>query len=54
MSEENQIKKKREAVAKELWLIYFNNVLYEKGLITECQRNQMKNKITIYCKKHMC
>lgn len=41
-----QAKSMRETLAKELWLIYFNNVLYNKGMITEKQRNQMKNKIT--------
>ncbi len=41
-----QTKAMRESMAKELWLLYFNNVLYEKGVITEKQRNQMKNKIS--------
>ena len=41
-----QAKVLREDLAKELWLIYFNNVLYDKGMITERERNQMKNKIS--------
>ena len=41
-----QAKAMRENLAKELWLIYFNNVLYDKGMITERERNQMKNKIS--------
>lgn len=52
MSGQLKMKKKREAVAEELWLIYFNNVLYEKGMITERQRNQMKLKIMSCTKKH--
>lgn len=41
-----QARSMRETVAGELWLLYFNNVLYSKGMITEKQRNRMKNKIT--------
>lgn len=41
-----QSKTMRENLARELWLIYFNNTLYAHGMITEKQRNQMKNKIT--------
>lgn len=41
-----QAKAMRENLAKELWLLYFNNVLYDKGMITERERNQMKNKIS--------
>ncbi len=41
-----QAKILRENLAKELWLLYFNNVLYDKGMITERERNQMKNKIS--------
>lgn len=33
----------KSSMAQELWLIYFNRVAFEKGLITEAQRNQMKN-----------
>lgn len=32
---------KRIAMAENLWLHYFNNTLFEKGLITEKQRNQL-------------
>ena len=41
-----QAKTMRETMARELWLLYFNQVLYTKGLITEKQKNQMKHKIT--------
>lgn len=36
---------KRLAMAEKLWLNYFNQTLYEKGCITEAQRNRMKNMI---------
>lgn len=36
---------KRLAMAEKLWLNYFNQTLYEKGCITEVQRNRMKNMI---------
>lgn len=32
---------KRVAMAEKLWLEYFNQTLYEKGCITEKQRNQL-------------
>ena len=35
---------------KEIWLTYFNNVLYEKGIITEKEKNKMTN--LIYQKYH--
>ena len=41
-----QAKAMRETMAREVWLLYFNHVLYTKGLITEKQKNQMKNKIS--------
>jgi hypothetical protein len=31
----------RKKVAEELWLNYFNRFLFEKGLITESERNRM-------------
>lgn len=33
---------------KEIWLNYFNKVLFEKGLITEKERNKMN---TLICKQ---
>jgi len=30
---------------KEIWLNYFNQVLFEKGIITEEERNKMKLEI---------
>lgn len=31
----------KKAVARELWLRYFNGILFEQGVITETVRNQM-------------
>lgn len=36
--------------AKEIWLTYFNDVLYEKGIITEKEKNKMNS--LIYQKYH--
>lgn len=35
----------KQSVIEKLWLIYFNDTLFEKGLITETERNRMANKI---------
>ena len=35
----------REQAARQLWLLYFNRVLLEKGIITEREYGQMKVKI---------
>lgn len=37
------VQKKQEAAR--LWLSYYNRVLYEKGIITERERNRMTLKI---------
>ena len=36
----------RRDLAGQLWLSYYNRVLYEKGLITEQERNKMTLKIS--------
>lgn len=36
---------KHNAIFEHLWLTYFNDTLYAKGLITEEQRNKMRIKI---------
>lgn len=36
---------KKQAVLEQLWLTYYNDTLYAKGLITEEQRNKMRLKI---------
>lgn len=35
--------------AREIWLSYFNKVLFEKGLITEKEKNKMANLIYKQC-----
>lgn len=35
----------KQVVFEQLWLSYFNDILYAKGLITEEQRNKMRVKI---------
>lgn len=42
---------KRERMAEELWLNYFNSYLYAHKLITAEQRNKMRNEITFHCKR---
>lgn len=34
--------KKSNAVMEQLWLTYFNDSLYAKGVITETERNKMR------------
>lgn len=33
---------KKESVLEKLWLTYYNDTLYERGLITETERNRMR------------
>ena len=33
---------KKTAILEGLWLTYFNDTLYAKGLITEAERNKMR------------
>ena len=40
---------KRQIMAEEIWLNYFNNVLFDKKIITEDERNKMKNLISSRC-----
>ncbi|MBP1736241.1 MAG: hypothetical protein H6Q60_122 [Oscillospiraceae bacterium] len=35
----------KKAVAEEVWLLYFNQTLFERGLITEQERNRMVQRI---------
>ena len=37
---------KRTEMAELMWLNYFNQTLYEKGLISETERNRIKNNIS--------
>ena len=36
---------KKQSVLDQLWLTYYNDTLYAKGLITEQERNKMRVKI---------
>lgn len=36
---------RKKALAEEIWLQYFNNRLFEAGIITEAERNRMINRI---------
>ena len=42
MKTENQ----KKSILDQLWLSYYNNYLYDRGIITENERNKMKNMIT--------
>lgn len=45
-AQKNQTNEQRKKqVAEQIWLLYYNETLYEKGLITETERNRMRNKI---------
>lgn len=35
----------KKQVARQIWLLYFNKTLLERGVITEREHNQMKVKI---------
>ncbi len=36
---------KKKSVLEQLWLLYYNDTLYETGVITEEERNKMRVKI---------
>ncbi len=36
---------RKQSVIEQLWLSYFNDTLYKKGVITETERNKMRVKI---------
>jgi hypothetical protein len=39
----------RRRVAKHIWLMYYNDYLFQQGVITEDARNRMKIKIDRVC-----
>lgn len=45
MSEQKSNEQRRKETAAKIWLSYYNRVLYEKGIITEKERNKMTLKI---------
>ncbi len=40
-----RLEERRRAAAEQIWLHYYNRVLYEKGIIGEEERNRMSNRI---------
>ena len=36
---------RRRSIMEQLWLTYYTDTLYEKGIITEDERNKMRIKI---------
>ena len=40
---------KKTIMAEEIWLNYYNNTLFEKKIISESDRNKMKNMISARC-----
>lgn len=36
---------RRRSIMEQLWLTYYNDTLYEKGVINEDERNKMRIKI---------
>ena len=45
------IQKTKQNTFEQLWLSYYNDTLYEKGFITEDERNKMRLKIKEYTSK---
>lgn len=43
----------KKALLEEAWLKYYNRVLFEKGIITEQERNMMTNKIDARTKRQL-
>ena len=46
----NKEKLAKKVLVEQMWLHYYNNTLFQKGIITETERNRMKNLIS--CRKH--
>ena len=40
-----QFEKQKQYMAEQFWLLYYNQTLFEKGLITEQERNRMVHRI---------
>ena len=40
------VEQRKKEMAELMWLNYFNQTLFEKGLINENERNRMKNNIS--------
>ena len=35
----------KQYIAEQIWLLYYNQVLFDQGIITEQERNRMTNRI---------
>ena len=46
MAEKREVEKKQREMAEQIWLNYFNESLYKQGVITEAERNRLKNMIS--------
>lgn len=44
-----EIHQQKKVTAETLWLQYFNQTLYKKGVITEVERNRIANMIASRC-----
>ena len=40
------LEQRKKAYAEQAWLNYYNQVLFDAGLISESERNRMRNKIS--------
>ena len=45
MSNVEVYKDQKRTIAEQIWLQYYNQVLFERGVITEEERNRMANRI---------
>ena len=45
MSDRERVEERRRAAAEQIWLHYYNQVLYERGIIEEAERNRMSHRI---------
>ena len=42
---QERLEEQKRVAAEQIWLEYYNRVLYEKGIIGEEERNRMSNRI---------
>ena len=45
MTEKRDLELEKRTLQERAWLHYYNNLLFEQGIITEQERNQMIHKI---------
>ena len=46
MAELSEVEKNKKSLVEQIWLNYFNEALYRQGVITEAERNRLKNMIS--------